>query len=531
MFAIKKLSRWSALFVFVSCPVGTLSAQDLNTQASNICSVAAGTFITGQYNAQQVLGQQAFQLAQQQTGGTGRYQVLQAYGQQNGITIDNPHYDPDPSHGQLFHFFCTTQHDNGSLQWELKFAADINKLVYYSFVPAQPVEARTQQDPNIGPQPLPNTDQQPLQDNGLQPFPKSVQQPPPNSGQQSSPNNEQQSQVISGKQNQTINAPEEEIKYFSTPDQRFGGIASTYIPFPASWKQLENSKEFLFEGPGGVKVSGAFGRIMQFSNNAEGRQMIQMSGEQNVPPFSLQQIIDEFFMPLAKQENRELVRTYPLPDFAQYQADFNARLFKSVPVQQKFEAYALEWKDDKGLSYLTSLAIIISEAFPVSNWSMIGQYVVAENEHFDAARQAFLYGKQHTEVNPKWLKIVNEQDARRAGRSWAEHQSRMSAIQARGAASRSIAKIYSEISDITHAGYLNNSALRSEGHALSVRAINETTLITNPSTGERYEVAGQDNHHWVNGNGVHISTDNPLFDPRTDEQLKMFSWSKFNREQ
>jgi len=503
--------------------------QALNAQATDLCSIAAGTFISGQYNVQQVLDNQALQVAQQQTGGTGRYQQLQNYGQPNNVIIDNPHFDQDQSYGQLFHFFCVTQHNTGSLQWELKFAPSNNKIVYYSFAPAQSPSAQNQQPqfPNNNQQPqFPNNNQQPQ-------FPDNSQQPQfPNNNQQSQfPDNNQQLQLSNTNSQQRNQANQEAIKYNASPDPRNGGIISSYTPYPVSWKQLTNNQEFLYEGPNGIKVSSAFGSTFQFSSNPDGLQMLQMQGMQNTPPMSLQKIIDEFFMPVARQTNRELVRTYPLPDLAQYHKDFQARLFKSVPVQQEFQAHALEWKDNQGLSYVTALVIGVSHAFPISNWFMQGQYIVAENAHFEAASNAFLYGLKHTEINPKWLQIVNEKDARIAGRMWTEHRSRMDAIKARGEASRSISKIYSEISDINHAGYLNNQAIKDKGHAATVRAFTDTSLITNQETGERYEVSGHDNHHWVNDNGVHISTDNALFDPRTDETLKMFNWSKFNKEQ
>lgn len=323
----------------------------------------------------------------------------------------------------------------------------------------------------------------------------------------------------------------EPIKYFSDPDSRFKGMISGYTPYPASWKQQLGHKEFYYDGPNGIKVSNTFGQIYQFANNQDGLEMLQMEGAKNTPPYSIQKIVDELFMPTARQSKRELVKTYPLEEYAQTRKDFLARLFKSVPVRESVTAYALEWKDDQGLSYITVLSVVVSEAFPISSWFVQGQYLVAENDYFESARDAFLYGLVHTEVNPKWLETVNQRDAQIAGRSWAAHESRMNAIKARGEASKSIADIYSEISDISHAGFLERSNIQSKGHSASIRATNETTLIANQNTGERYEVEGNNNYHWVNSNGVHIATDNSLFDPRTDEQLKMFDWSQFQAEQ
>ena len=134
---IGKFKRILPLLVACQLLPGVAGAQDLNAQASNLCGVAAGTLITGQYQAQQVFAQEALQVLLQQTGGSGRYQQLQPYGPPSGQFITNPHYDQDPTQGQLFHFYCNTQHQVGMLQWELKYSVALNRLVYYTFAPAQ----------------------------------------------------------------------------------------------------------------------------------------------------------------------------------------------------------------------------------------------------------------------------------------------------------------------------------------------------------------------------------------------------------
>ncbi len=498
----------------VAVSVSTSHAQNLNAQAQNICGVAVDTFITGKVNAEQFLDQQALQIALRQTSGTGRYQQLQAFGSANALFIDNPHFDNDQSYGQLFHFYCTSQHQTGSLLWELKFAPSINKLVYFTFAPGQ-APGSPQQRPHDQQPGISADIQQPrISGDAQQPtFPVGDQQPP------RLQNNDTQSRLLS-----------EPVKYISVPDPRHGGIVSSYIPFPTSWKPLSNDKEYIFEGPNSTRVSGAFSFGFQFSNNNDGLQMLQLQGLKNTPPYALKQIIDEFFMPLAREKNRELIRTYPLPDLAQRSADLDARLFKAVPVQQSYDGYALEWKDNQGLSYVTAITVTVSQAFPISNWSVLGQYMVARHADFEQARDAFLYALIHTETNPEWLHRVNAIEAKRANIRWQDHRSRMSVIESRGASSRSVAKIYGEISDITHAGYLNRSAIQSAGQKNLVRAIGGSSVIINQDSGERYQVDGNHKYNWVNNNGVHVGTENALFDPRTDEQLKMFDWSQFRNE-
>ena len=39
------------------------------------------------------------------------------------------------------------------------------------------------------------------------------------------------------------------------------------------------------------------------------------------------------------------------------------------------------------------------------------------------------------------------------------------------------------------------------------------------------------NYYWVSGDGSYIGTDNPLFDPNTDNRMNGQNWTKFAREQ
>ena len=128
--------------------------------ARGLCTVAVGTFITGQFQMNQTLTGQALQIAQQQTGGRGVYPQLQNYGQAINMAIANPHIDQDPQEGPLFHFYCSSQHQQGMLQWEVKFAQNQGKISYFAINPGTqppqaPVDPNSRQPPE--PRPTDNT--------------------------------------------------------------------------------------------------------------------------------------------------------------------------------------------------------------------------------------------------------------------------------------------------------------------------------------------------------------------------------------
>lgn len=317
------------------------------------------------------------------------------------------------------------------------------------------------------------------------------------------------------------------IKYFESIDNSLG-IVSSYHPFPVNWKESKQAG-FLYEGPGNIRVSGAHVTSFQFTHNQEMAWMWQQQGLKNVPPMPLEQIIETFFSPIAKQTGRTLTKTYELPDLANTMFLFNNQLFVSVPTQKEVKAYGLEWKDNNGLSYLTTLIINISYSQASSAWWFSVQYMEVSNSHFEKAKKAFLYGLTNVETNPQWILVCNQRDAKRAGQAYQAHLGRMAIINARSNTSKSVGDVYSEILDINHAGYLKRSDMKSAGHSNSINTIGERVVIANTNTGENYNVQAGSKFYWVNSEGKYFGTDNSLYDPRTDNRLNNTEWEPFEQ--
>lgn len=121
--------------------VPTIEVKAQNPQfqqtAATLCSIAVGVFVTGEQSAGRVLGSAALQTASQQTGGVGTYDQLLPYGAANNVFVVNPHIDQDGVFGQLFHFFCTSHHQRGALNWEIKYAPATDKIEYFAWQFAQ----------------------------------------------------------------------------------------------------------------------------------------------------------------------------------------------------------------------------------------------------------------------------------------------------------------------------------------------------------------------------------------------------------
>lgn len=320
------------------------------------------------------------------------------------------------------------------------------------------------------------------------------------------------------------------IKYFVTMDAKTG-MPSSRIPLPADWTQLSNNREFTYEGPNNIRVSATSGATFQFTNNPDMAQMFQMQGTNNQPPMSIEAITQRFFMPIAQQTGRTLTRTYELPQLARKSLSDSSQYYSAMPQQLDAKSYALEWTDKQGMSYVSVVNINIAYSQPSSYWILMSQYLEAPHEHFPAARDALINGLINAQTNPQWLALRNQQDRQRSAISSRQHAARMNSLRAAGNAAADTGRIYSEISDINHQGYMNRDQMNSAGHQRTVNAIGERTVIANPETGERYNVQSGSNQYWVNQNDRYLGSDNPNYDPRLDPSMNQQEWIEYEEVQ
>ncbi|HBQ39374.1 MAG TPA: hypothetical protein DD808_02190 [Halieaceae bacterium] len=320
------------------------------------------------------------------------------------------------------------------------------------------------------------------------------------------------------------------IKYFVTMDARTG-MASSRIPLPADWTQLTDNKEFTYEGPNKIRVSAAGGATFQFTNNPDMAQMFQMQGTTNQPPMPIEAITQRFFMPIAEQTGRKLTRTYELPQLARKSLQDSSQYYSAMPQQLDAKSYALEWTDNQGMSYVSIVNINIAYSQPSSYWILMSQYLEAPHEHFPAARDALINGLINAQTNPQWLALRNQQDRARSQASSRQHVARMNSLRAAGNAAAETGRIYSEISDINHQGYMNRDQMNSAGHQRTINAIGDRTVIANPETGNRYNVQSGSNQYWVNQDERYLGSDNPNYDPRLDPGMNQQEWIEYEEVQ
>ena len=160
---------------------------------------------------------------------------------------------------------------------------------------------------------------------------------------------------------------------------------------------------------------------------------------------------------------------------------------------------------------------------------------------YESARAAWVYALFNSRFDEAWQRSQamvsqrmteerRQQHEAAMAHLLAGHRERMAAIESAGRTSASTAKIYADVLDISHAGYLKRSDIISRSQERAVRAIQGTTVIANANTREAYQVPSGSKHYWVNTRGEYIGTDNSLLDPRTDSRLNSTDWVRFDEQ-
>jgi len=323
------------------------------------------------------------------------------------------------------------------------------------------------------------------------------------------------------------------------------GVIKTRTPMRRSWLQ-DGVMTFNPRVPG--KITFSNGAVLNpptsfnyaFSSDPAMREILRVSGTVLAPPISLEQYLQEQFIPNVSQTGYRYLRHYPLEeiedrfrdeDIASYFPDYSAQ----------FTAFGTEWEAPNGNKAFALLVQNVSSYFDgQENWVVMVQELQAPNAVFDQAKADFIFTQAKRQVNPQWILARAQQLGVRLDLQKAEHDhlmqqsqqahwQRMNSIQQRGQAATNIAKTYSEISDINHAGFMNSSNMVASGHEKTMLAIGENTMIRSADTAEAYIVPDKGAHVWVNKSGEYISTDNSNFDPRTMQSISQLQWTQFEK--
>ena len=313
------------------------------------------------------------------------------------------------------------------------------------------------------------------------------------------------------------------------------GMVSQRMPLPKGWRvDKDPNNDIEMVGPDNIIVYKVEPETYVYSNDPFTLDSARMMGKEIHPVISLKEYLNRYLVPEYSSQGHRFIKSYPIPKIAD-KFDTIAKLTPKIYVQRRtIHVLGTEWEVKDGRRAFVLLAQFVSQFRGLDHWVVSSSELVAPRERFEYARDAIIYASANVEINPEFViysnnKLLAEVKGRNEAmrQSQRAHLQRMNAIAARGRASQSIAKTYSDIADINHAGYLKRNDMVNAGHSKTIDSIGDRSVITNSVTNEQYRVNSGSSYYWVNNNGEYIGTDNSLFDPRTQQSLNSQDWKQF----
>lgn len=319
------------------------------------------------------------------------------------------------------------------------------------------------------------------------------------------------------------------------------GLVMLHFPIPKDWTYNgAKNAEFMLTAPNNIKVAQAKPQTYAYSNNAFSLQTLYQNQSQDfdiAPVTSLNDILKNHIIPSAKSQGYTLNEDYEMPGVLKFLQRYESGVLKTG-MKSEFKVLGTDWKDSNGNKSFIVFVQTIMYKHGFIYWTLESTELEAPEAYFDDAKANFIYALENRQINMAWQQVKNKElleSIRSNNAYWAEvtrqsqiqHNQRMAAIESRGNASRSVGNTYSDILDISHAGYLKRDAMNSAGQSKTVNMIGERSVISSMATGEQYNVQAGSKYYWVNNDGAYFGTDNSFFDPRTDNRINNQEWTQF----
>ncbi len=338
--------------------------------------------------------------------------------------------------------------------------------------------------------------------------------------------NEEGNQKIAAMNKTEVQAEEiPQLKYFYNTDKT-NGMVTERIPFPVSWKQ-HDAGEFAFTGPNGIKVYGERGQYYFYSNDPTMIELYQATGVQVKYPMTMEQTIEAVLVPTANQINRKMVRKYPINPLLEGYKNFSGMIYKQDQNPVQFDATAIEWLDPDGTRWITVFFYQLEKGRNDVLWGFQAGAMGAPSAYFEEARQDYLNGLLNKQINPQWIKTMNQQSA------YAVHQINEQTERQQAEFKRGMAERQKQWEANQEANANRQKAWETNQDAISRRnemvsdAILGKVNIIDPDSGEKYKIDHNTNRYWVNTQNKYIGTNTTYENPNKNSYLNGETWREF----
>jgi len=330
--------------------------------------------------------------------------------------------------------------------------------------------------------------------------------------------------TVNQEENSNMESEKKRLKYFNVIDSRNGMVVER-LPFPEKWQQY-TSGEFAYTGPNGIKVYGEKGMNYAYSNDPTTLQLYQSTGMQVQYPLSIEQVIDQVFVPYGNSINRKITKTYPLNQIAEFYKNFDEMLFKVDQNPKQIKAVGIEWIDPDGTKWLTVLHHYVEQGANHIYWGYAGSAIGANSAYFEEAKIDYLNGLINRQVNPQWVSTMNRQTEYTIRKSNEAHARREAAFK-KGVAERQ-RQYEANLATKDRNQSQWEASLDANGQRqerISDYILGKTN-VKDPTTGERYKIDPTNDHYWINTHGEYVGSDNYKYDPNKDDFINNRTWNK-----
>jgi hypothetical protein len=307
------------------------------------------------------------------------------------------------------------------------------------------------------------------------------------------------------------------------------GQVSSRVPLPADWKihrDTSQSNGAAITGPG-VQITYLPNKFFTYTTDQMMAQSYQMAGQPMRRVTSIEQLIEEDLVPQFGQHGYQLIKTVPLPELAEKDKAYNARLYKVGPSQQQFVVVGTEWKGPEGNKSFHILHYYESASNGFLSWGYYGQVLDAEPAVYEQAKQQLVHGLANQQYDQAAINTYNASEQQKLSQSQAAHNAKMRQRQQQFDQSQRLHReTWDAVNKSSMDAYRSRQQSSDRGQNQSVNAIHDESTVTNPYSGENYQVESGSNHYWMNNDGEYIPTDDHFYNPNADPAINNQDWQE-----
>jgi|GEM_PF-5020143 len=314
------------------------------------------------------------------------------------------------------------------------------------------------------------------------------------------------------------------------------GEVTYTIPLPSNWRiNSDPNSQYFVSGPNGIKIYHSFDNKYFYGPNMSGYG--QNSVRQFLAPMSADQYFQQIVKPNLQSQGRKFLTAYALPEYVGLQEKFSTGM-PNTGNRRSFQAIGSDWQTGRAEKSMVATVLTFIEGQAGVVWSAQMTQMEAPQSQFDAAKQVVRYGVANSVIGQDNQRTLNtklnafnrentRKEAERARNEDSRHRREMGRIAAAGAASRAAGQASSDALVSSMDSYRRIQAMKNGGQAASVRGIHGETIISDPSSGRRYTAPSNRGNYWVNSNGELMTTEDPNYNPNTDNSVNQHGWTQY----